>query len=342
MNNTLVLAQGKDIVSPCGITEILLSFANLVIHGLGSYLLVCILKDGRGTIQQFFITNLSVSLIFKHIVMINFPIFRMIHIKYRLNSDIMLSYIQMNYFTGIGLIYYSSIFYITFDRLMGILTGVKYPAYWNKSKTKKLIGVTWFLGLIGCFITTVACTFLGFHFTVYMIYIYIAIDLVFMLLASSTYCFMFTVHIKSQRTISISSNPNTKPEGLWTLFRKSRFFTSVILITNFILFQILPDFIYIFTTSRYNSMSDTLLIASQVADILDGIVYIYLHTCIRRVLIQKCCQHLSNEDSSVKETEIASRHPTRKLVPSVVVSSTSTEGEGRPTRYVINRAFSIH
>ena len=288
-------------ISVCCGVEIILCVCNLLLHSSGSYLLLCLHRARKATIQQTYNVNISVTLIVKHCLLINFPIFRLLDI-YGIGTHvrIVLTYIQVNYFTGIGFIYYASIFYITFDRLFGIITGIRYRTYWNSKRTKRLVFGTWMIGICLCIVSSISCAYLGFHFSIYLIYIYVSVDILFMVLAFCTYCIMFAIYFKSKKALSSSHHGKGKiQDSLWKIFYKSRFFISVILIINFMAFQIIPDFIYIFGRTRWTIMSDTIVIASQVADLCDGFIYIFLHNCIRRLLMEKCGRKPVHAHSSV-------------------------------------------
>ena len=52
-------------------------------------------------------------------------------------------------FAGISIVYYLDMIYLTIDKFLQILLNIKYHLYWNETKAKWLLAVTWlFAGLL--------------------------------------------------------------------------------------------------------------------------------------------------------------------------------------------------
>ena len=283
-NKTVVINSMKDLVILS--TQIFFSLLNIIIHASGCYLLNCAKKT---SLQKIYLLNLAATLLVKHAVLIASPILIMLG---RINT-LGFQYFSVNYTTGVGFLYYTSIYYITIDRLFGILASLKYAVYWNRTKAMLQIKLTWMVGILCSLGSSLACKFFGFNHGNILYYVYDVFDFVFVVLAILTYWFMFTQYTKSKRRMSSRRQPdNVRQYGVWHMFSKSRFFIAVLLIGNFLVFATLPDFVQIITTYVTHSyISDMTVriftLSSQIADVFDGYIYIFLQPCVKKVLCEK-------------------------------------------------------
>ena len=57
-------------------------------------------------------------------------------------------YLTAFHFTSAAMVYYLSMFYITFDKLLEVILNIRLPVYWNVEKAKVLLLVTWVAGTL--------------------------------------------------------------------------------------------------------------------------------------------------------------------------------------------------
>ena len=76
------------------------------------------------------------------------------------------------------------------------------------------------------------------------------------------------------------------------IFRKSRFYISVLLITTFLRFVKVPDLVYLFVGILNKNDSSTLLTACwvsyAVANLSDAYIYIFMQRDVRHLLSSLC------------------------------------------------------
>lgn len=82
-----------------------------------------------------------------------------------------------------------------------------------------------------------------------------------------------------------------KPTSGFVLFRKSRFYVSVLLIITFILFMVAPDLTYLIIGIVYNNPSESLLngcwICYALPNLADGYIYIFVQDNVRKAFCEK-------------------------------------------------------
>ena len=134
-------------------------------------------------------------------------------------------------------------------------------------------------------------------------YLFLIADFLFILTAIASYVIIFYKYkrTRTQPTFagiqSLGGNMN-KNNNFFTTFVNSRFYISVLLIVSFLLFMVVPDFIYAFATpspspSEQHNHSST-NITEQVMSALygisflcDAVIYIIMQPSVRRLLWRK-------------------------------------------------------
>ena len=238
-----------------------LNVLNVLLHAIGVYLLISLYRTCKYRTQQLYLIHLSISE-----ALINFlEICRTVPelIKFTGHSKVIVEeiryYILVVSFTGISIVYYFDMIYLTFDKLMDIVLNIKYPVYWNESKTKYLLIMTWVIGLFSCVSVSICHRYFGFKWEqAFFKYFYPPIEFVFIVLALTTYAFIFRKYAQAHRKSPGIVFRRSKKLNAFQLFRRSRFYIAVLLIITFLLLFVVPDLTYLFVGILQNKKSELL------------------------------------------------------------------------------------
>lgn len=310
-----------------------LNALNVILHSIGAYLLLSLYATCKYKIQQIYLIHLSISE-----CLINFlEIVRTVLDLINLNGDAKLiaeeirHYTLILSFTGISVVYYFDMIYLTLDKLMDIVLNIKYPIYWNEHKTKRLLGVTWFLGILSSIIVSFSYKFLNFKWEpAFFKYFYPPIEITFILLAFVTYAFIFRKYTQAHRNlpgtiVSLDSSIDGRKRNAFQLFRRSRFYIAVLLIITFLLFFVVPDLTYLSIAVIQKKKSEILThicwICYAISNLADAYIYIFVQDKVRRTLLKKLpfCGESYNEKyisyrRDTHEKQIASERLKRKIL----------------------------
>ena len=271
------------------VTLLVLNIGNVALHGFGVYILTCLYNQGQRNSQNLFLINLSIS----EILIGLFDCFNRIPDLISVSDDILTiintinNYITIVAFTGIAVVYYMVMIYITLDRLLNILLSLRYRIYCTETKAKNLLQVTWIVALLICTSISLTHHFNGYIWqTTFFMYVYPTFDFGFITLALITYVFIFFKYRKSRRIYSQSSRqPNIKRESTFKIFRKSNFFVAVLLILTFVIFMLIPKIVYLFYGIVGNNESDTLSaicdVSYGISNLADGWIYFFMQKSVK-------------------------------------------------------------
>ena len=278
-----------------GVTLIIFRFVNAIIHTLGCYLLIRQYKDGKDTPQQVYLINLALAESTQNFFSAFMsPFFcKMDLLK---NAVYAIDKFQETFViitvVSVNLVYYMSMIFITFDRLLEILLNIKYPLYWNVCKSKYLILSTWLTSAVVCIICLVSYTIDGFDYYPYVWYVYLSADFIFVFTALITYIFIFR---KYRQTRVHPSRNISNQRGIFHVFRKSRFYISVLLITSFLCFKVTADFLFFFARvivheeeGDVGHLGMLVFHLWAMNDFVDAWIYIFLQKSVRVTLWRKC------------------------------------------------------
>ena len=296
------------------VTIIVLSMLNTFLHGLGCWLLFGLYKNGRKTVQQMYLINLGLCECLMNIIR---SLQNILIIVY-LNSpsiNIYRTNVYLNFIAGSGLYYlYSlSMFFITGDRLLSIIFAFKYNISWNIHRTRKLLAWTWFISFSICFIVTIGLYYSGLDFgKIYesnlysILYLYIPtfINVTFLFFALSSYSFMFRRYFNSRRRFPHPKS-NGAEKSIIYIFRNSRFFVSILVISSFLILMVIPSLIQSFShitkTTLPEYLTLVIYISIVLSDTADGIIYVFMQESVRKFLFQRLSSQTNNSESSSKQ-----------------------------------------
>ena len=197
--------------------------------------------------------------------------------------------------TGIHYIHHLGMFYLTFDRLLLVIFPFKYNNYCTRGRAKKLLACTWSINLLLSLVLSVVLKYVGYScfnvvtYDVMFTYIPAFFNVVFLLFALIVYSLMFIKFSKSSRTTKQETNGRT---SLWNVFKRSRFFVSLLLISSCLVFNVVPRLVYSFILINdpavaYNSFFAYVSISVAVGDTADSVIYIFLQPFVRQFLSTK-------------------------------------------------------
>ena len=168
-------------------------------------------------------------------------------------------------------------------------------------RTKTLLIVTWCTSLSSAITVSMVYHFTGFEVHEALdLYVYPTFNVIFLVIAVLTYGFIFHKYKKSRLPpVQASFNRDIRRQSTFQVFQKSRFYIPVLLITSFILFMAIPDFIqmgFVASGESHDGMfvlTTSLRILWAISYLIDAIIYIFIKTSVRNLLHEKfscrCC-----------------------------------------------------
>ena len=273
---------------------LVISVLNFTLHLVGCFLLICLYKDGRRTIQQLLLINLSCVQCLTTCSSLIFSIANMLDYIYSdIHYDHLSNFFQLVNTTGLSYLFYFSMAYVTVDRLINSLLNIRYRIYCDKGKIVTVLFVTW------CINISIGVAVAGIYFSVgmdtlcrngvdqiIMEYIPAIFDMMFLVLVIASYSIMFTKFVSSQRLVS----QNDEQESLFTIFRNSKFYISILLISAFLLLTVIPGLIIAVLKLTKFSGSDSFYLYTTISFCLsttvDAIIYTFMKDDVRTLLFQ--------------------------------------------------------
>jgi len=283
------------------VTVIALCTINVLLHGIGLYLLWCLHQQSYLRIHHVYVMSLSGSefiMNFLEVLKISmsfYPSPAVTSITY---------YIGVVQFTGAGIIFHLSINFITLDRLMEILLNIKYPVYWNDEKARKLLIGMWAFNALLTLVIGLLHALVGFQWeNFFFTYFYPFIEFVFVGLALATYLFIFKKFSTSRTFPAIQlmhmggavggqsgGRPRQRRNSMQT-FRRSKFFIPVLLILTFLVFIVSADLTFLFVAviggKDSSILRAVLAISYCLSNLTDAWIYILLESEVKSLLFRK-------------------------------------------------------
>jgi len=192
---------------------------------------------------------------------------------------------------------------------MLILLNIKYPLYWNKRKAIWLLRITWIVGVLLAVLICLLTYYTDYVWEdTFFNYFYPTLEITFIILAISTYGFIFHKFAKT-RTLPVHTHGSQR-RSLFQIFRASRFYISVWLILTFLLFMVVPDLTYLGVNVAYGYVPEVLkiciFISYAISNIVDAVIYIFMEPRVRKVLVRKLWITTENRVDTSHSVAIAS------------------------------------
>lgn len=270
-----------------------LNFLSVALHTIGSWALLSLYLKRQEEAHRMFLINHSVCESIRH-----FMEFLILLIKLQTRPDnemvfLVLYYIQIIFVSGICLMYYLAMVYITLDKLAKTILETRYERYWNGKKTKRLLVCTWLLGLVACLTSTITSILFKVQWDlIFHRYIYPTTDIIFILIAVCLATSIMRHYNIKQRARQITMRRRVRQSRNILQEYKRDFIIPVFLCFSFLFFIILPDTIYfIYGLVENNKHSDLLKlcisISYAVAGQVDACFYLFFLPDVRKLVLKK-------------------------------------------------------
>ena len=282
---------------------LILCGCNCLLHGLATLILLKLNKRHKNSSQWYCLINLTVSELLQNLfrfVLYPLKLYWNIHPKQSMLLGRFIVHIQLVLNTGMIYQCLLGMILITGDRFLCIFLDLKYRIYWSYQRTRILVLSTW----VFCFIVTIL---LSVHMDSIIDkklyedaeqldsiqhYILTIISTLFVSFASFSYGYIFYKYLQSQRNMLIN---NAKSLSVWQMFRTSKFFISVLLVSSFFVFWVVPTLIvniYGLMSEENKSLTNYALtnyvnVSYIISDLVDGIIYVFLRPSVQKELMNQ-------------------------------------------------------
>ena len=303
---------------------VLLGIIGMIINSFGLYLLLCLHRSKHQTVHSILTINVSII----EILINTSTVIYMIPMIIFLNGEhhVFLQYIGKFYpiaesisFGGFLPALAGTMVFITVNRLLGCVYPLTYRIYATKGKVKILLLCGWIL--------TIGLSVISFIFDLRNILYYALgpMQLVLLSLFVFAYAVIFKGLVKSKRQFArTSSHPQNI--SLFNIFRNSRMYTSVLLVSSFCVCWIIPTFSFSIAfmleiLSEEVVYAVTLMLSLNT--LIDPFIYIYVDNDIRKLMWRKLhvLKLMCNVRCMSWKTQPVQRRPTVPLGPPHVVDS---------------------
>lgn len=265
-----------------------LSLANLTLHLIATYILVCLYKSGKKTVQKLYLINLSVTEILASLAVFGQDGMRLLYggKLSPIEAEISLQLcIAMHI---VFCIYFWNMIFITADRLFATVLHVKYPIYWNKEKAKWAIKTIWLLGVVICVLLSMINILAKTNFReMFINYIYPSCNVFVIVLVLTTYNYIHRMHVRRCRRVS----PLEFTRKTYTS-SAPKIYVVVLLVSSFLIFMGLPSLIYlvyrvVVQERDFINVENVIKLFYQLSFLSDSSVYVFLQRDVRRLLLKK-------------------------------------------------------
>ena len=282
------------------ITSFAICILSIILHTIGSCLLINLYKRNTPSTQQIYLLHLSICEGITNLIDVIriFPSFLSISANTCAVVRKMQEHLYLMNLIPMYMVIYMTMLLMTLDRLMSIVLNIKYSNYWTPNKTKKSIIIIWSV----CILASISFS-LPYKFNIFLweasfgVYFYPICNILFLLLASFTYIFMFWTYKNSQRikqrrprsTVGQTTTfaPNHK-QTLIKVFLQSRFYISVLIILTYVLFSTIPNCIYLLYKYAIKSKSQIpwhiMATLYSFTYLSDAVIYIFMQPRVRKLL----------------------------------------------------------
>ena len=252
---------------------------NSVLHGIGGILLIKTYKR-RKTSQHLLLVNLSLTELLRNITRV-----ATCSIFITERRDSVATYTLWTvYITFVTYLYFSAMFLITVDRLVATLLNVRHKMICTSNRTQWLVAVVWLLVSL-----VTVCVSVYYHSLYGILWMYVCdvihrvlvyrvimvLTVLYLISAVVCYSLIFLRYTRSKRSIAQNHLSSLQ------LFRKSKFYVSILLITSFIFLQVVP---YGILTIKGDKLSlpvkMVLNISSEVSDTVDFLIYVFMYNAV--------------------------------------------------------------
>ena len=266
---------------------IFLGIPNFVAHSCGSFILYSMYKKGEQNILPLYIMNLSCSEIAWNITVSIDLLIGYLGSENTKNASVLL-------FLGTGVVVYLSYVYITINRLLEVVLNIRYIVLWNERKAKTQIAITW----VVCHLSGILIVSLTKHSTsqylktvrIYYTYFVTPLNIIFLCLVVLAYTFLF-VKYRGSLVTPVTVAVTYRPPTIWSTFRRSNFYTVVLLTLSYVVLVVVPSFIITINLNDVapgKSKMNWLIydVVVRLSCLVDAWIYISLQPKVRQRLLR--------------------------------------------------------
>ena len=307
---------------------------NLILHGTGSYIFISTFLTPSSlttitkvyTIQRVYLINLSLTEMMKNIILMSYDIIRWWHPSYTF------PYLTIVYENGVAYLYIIAMFLITGDRLLATHLGIRYQLIWSGRKARNLLIAVYTICISICAAIILSRAVLGQkRYDELGIRAIMTSDVCILLMSSfvvfavGTYLFIFYKYVESKRRFEAEFSSSTETDSgsvvagslstKFRLFCETRFFVSVLLVTSFLVFTVIPELVLgileMHAPDDAHILSPQfrqyLIISFSVSDTFDAVVYIFLQRRVREIIVSKAKSVCRQRSVAEKHTMVIHR-----------------------------------
>ena len=125
---------------------------------------------------------------------------------------------------------------------------------------------------------------------------------------------MFRKYASSRRRTSSAGNIDVPQESLFRIYRNSRFFVSIMLVTSSLILGVIPKLMYVFMLIADNKVplpfKYYVEFCRLLSDMVDGIIYVMLQPSVRKLLLEKLssalrhCTSITNDNARQENSTV--------------------------------------
>ena len=261
------------------VLEVIFYVVSIGLHSCGFYLLFTLYRNsGEEQAQQtIFILNLSVVEILGNVIQLATFVVIKVSPDYVPNDP--KTYLQI-IIIFYGILYSLNLILMAVDQIFFIVSMAKHSACCTLKMTKAVLAVAWIVVVI-LYVTLLKSSSIS--VPDFIMYLTITLDIVFIAAAAVFYLLVIHFFNKSNQNSNQIAYLAAEDPVYTETFCASRFCIPCLLVANFLILVAIPDLIYqsVVTPDMVNNLVFFLVLLSHV---VDGIIYIFLQTSIRRIL----------------------------------------------------------
>ena len=279
---------------------VVMSALNVILHSIGTFLCFEVYKrQTNNSIQILYLLNLSITQTLASIVVLIDESSELIYDKMEITKRrTVLTLQELDVYLYIIIyvlfcVYYVDMIVITLNRFFEVYLSIRYPVYWNITKSKYLLCVVWMMCVCTCVTMSVIYRFN--HFNYHFLFTEIVsplFNVLFLIIAFVSYVYIFHQFRRSRtRFPSIRSVSTEKRESIYTTLRNSNFHLCALLVGSFIIFVVAPNLPYLFHSwagaERSHAAKDAIKVSYQMSFLVDFVIYVIMQADVRCLCLKK-------------------------------------------------------
>ena len=326
---------------------------NTILHVVGISLLSHLYRGGERRPQTMYLLNLSCTELALSIFAIPIGGIGLSRLLVGKIDENVYNFLYFTAHTGVIINITCAMFLLTGDRMLSIMYGVRYSAYWTRTKTLVAIMITWVVtvttsAVLGVLVLIYGKTaYLDKIYWLIVLYITPSLNALYLILAIIVYSTMLIKLVKSRKRFrnSSSSSSTSSCSTTCNLFFHSKFSVSILIISSYLLFTVGPNITgAVWLTAfpgvlgrPYQFFRLFYYISIRFSCTIDAQIYIFLHPKIKELIRNIFCPKKKSE-SPIKLPSAVRRARENAIQPKLEKKSIDCDPEPKDTimeKYVI-------